>query len=171
MHNVAANECDGGAPTASRECAGHPLSVHDVRPEAGQASTKSLIPLRMLPSFATIISRGMRRRSHPVRQLLHSLPMVQESKLNAVTSMVDTMAGVVEAFVLTPQETVNIEAIQAVSALYQQKSNSERVPSELCPQPTLAWFRSFDWSQTACTPSVCSWEGVAAGGRLHRAGT
>ena len=68
-----------------------------------------------------------------MRQLLNSLPAVQESKLNAVTSMVDTMAGIVEAFVLTPQDTVNTEAIQAVSALYQQKSNSEHVPVGAVP--------------------------------------
>ena len=120
-----------------RQLAGNAQVIHFLFTTYDLKQVRPVLPcLRQSPVALVCLCNGPHRLgqpSHPAQQLLNSLPAVQESKLNAVTSMVETMAGIVEAFVLTPQDTVNTEAIQAVSGLYQQKSNSERVPFGAVP--------------------------------------
>lgn len=52
----------------------------------------------------------------------------QDSKLNAVTSMISTAAEIVAANLLTPQDTIAPEAMAAVSGLYQKKSGEQDEP-------------------------------------------
>lgn len=50
---------------------------------------------------------------------------MQDSKLSAVTSIVGNMAAIIAGYMMSPQETILPEAMQTVSALYQQKANGD----------------------------------------------
>ena len=54
---------------------------------------------------------------------------MQDSKLEAVQSTVQMMAGVVDAYVITPRNAVSPDAVFIISGLYQEKATGRAVPS------------------------------------------
>ena len=47
---------------------------------------------------------------------------MQDSRLQAVVSTTQMMAGVVKSYILTSKSSVSAEAVHTISALYQEKA-------------------------------------------------
>ena len=51
--------------------------------------------------------------------------MLQDTRLQAVSGMITTMAGIVDSYILHPRNGVSPEAMHTISGLYQQKAIGE----------------------------------------------
>ncbi len=57
--------------------------------------------------------------------------LVQDSKLQAVVSTMQMMAGVVDAYILTSRNSVSNDAVHTIASLYQEKAKGEAfLPSD-----------------------------------------